>query len=52
MGVIPNDFNRIKLLYEKEDKKLQIIPLIKNCNFVYNNSNIDTHNPICPPPIY
>jgi hypothetical protein len=52
MGVIPNDFNRRKLLYEYEDKKLQIIPLIKNCNFVYNNSNIDTHNPICPPPIY
>lgn len=29
--------------------KLQIIPLIKNCNYVYKYSNINTKNPICPP---
>jgi len=55
MGVIPNYFNRRNLEnYKKEKKsiKLQIIPLINNCNYVYNYSNIDTHNPICPPPIY
>lgn len=55
MGVIPNYFNMRNLRnYKKEKKstKLQILPLINNCNFVYNYSNIDTHNPICPPPIY
>ena len=55
MGVIPNYFNRNKLRnYKKEKKsiKLQILPLINNCNYVYNYSNIDTRNPICPPPIY
>ena len=56
MGVIPNEFNRSKLekfKYRKEIiSSLQILPLINNCNYVYNYSNIDTHNPICPPPIY
>jgi len=50
MGVIPNDFNRMALLDKKP--KLQILPIIKNCNFVYNSLNIDTQNPICPPPVY
>jgi hypothetical protein len=41
-----------KLREEMERRfKLQIIPLIKNCNYVYKYSNIDTKNPICPPPI-
>lgn len=31
--------------------KLQVIPLIKNCNYVYKYENINTQNPICPPPI-
>lgn len=31
--------------------KLQVIPLIKNCNYVYRYENINTENPICPPPI-
>jgi len=55
MGVIPNDFNMRNLDNYKNEKKLiklQILPLINNCNYVYNYSNIDTRNPICPPPIY
>jgi hypothetical protein len=55
MGVIANYYNMRNLgNYKKEKKsiKLQILPLINNCNYIYNYSNIDTHNPICPPPIY
>ena len=50
MGVIPNEFNRSKLIKFKYNKEiissLQILPLINNY------SNIDKHNPICPPLIY
>lgn len=35
----------------EKDFKLQVIPLIKNCNYVYKYSNINTKNPICPPPL-
>lgn len=55
MGVIANNFNKVNLINYKQEKKsirLQILPLINNCNYVYNYNNIDTRNPICPPPIY
>jgi len=52
MGVIPNCNNRKILNTNNNKKELEILPLINNCNYVYNYSNIDTHNPICPPPIY
>jgi len=40
-------------IIQEEDiyKNLEIIPLIKNCKFIYNIFNIDTQNPICPPQI-
>jgi hypothetical protein len=52
MGIIPNMHNSIILKNEKDIHKLQIIPLINNCNYVYNYDNIDSKFPICPSPKY
>jgi len=54
MGVLPNIRNRRQLLEmirldkNLEMKNLELVPLIKNCKYVYNYMNIDTQNPICP----
>jgi len=52
MGVVPNNYNK-RILKERRRKgnkngnlPLQIIPLIKNCN--YNTNNINVNYPICP----
>lgn len=56
MGVVPNTYNRKVLMKRTKEKnkrnnlKLQIIPLINNCN--YNKLKINVHNPICPKPPY
>jgi len=57
MGVIPNNYNKRIFNRRKRTKNiklllldLQIIPLIKNCN--YNGYNINTTMPICPYPPY
>ncbi len=52
MGIIPNYNNKRILESDHNRKELEIIPLINNCNYIYNYSNINTHNPICPSPIY
>jgi len=38
----------IKEGHKNEGIRLGIIPLIKDCKYVYNYMNIDTQNPICP----
>jgi len=55
MGVVPNKYN--KKIFKKRvnsgfkgQLKFQIIPLISNC--VYNKTNINVNNPICPLPPY
>ena len=56
MGVVANRDNSHKLgnmikrrlNYKEEGIRLGIIPLIKDCKYVYNYMNIDTQNPICP----
>jgi len=56
MGVVPNSYNK-RILHERTKKgnrngnlPLQIIPLIKNCN--YNRKNINVNYPMCPHPPY
>ncbi len=56
MGVVPNSYNK-RILHERTKKgnrngnlPLQIIPLIKNCN--YNSKNINVNYPMCPHPPY
>lgn len=56
MGVVPNSYNK-RILHERTKKgnrngnlPLQIISLIKNCN--YNRKNINVNYPICPHPPY
>ena len=56
MGVVPNSYNK-RILKERTKKgnrngnlPLQIIPLIKNCN--YTPKNINVNYPICPHPPY
>ena len=56
MGVVPNSYNK-KILKERTKNgnrngnlPLEIIPLIKNCN--YNIKNINVNYPICPIPPY
>lgn len=54
MGVVANRDNSNKLGkmikegYKDGGIRLGIIPLIKDCKYVYNYMNIDTQNPICP----
>lgn len=56
MGVMPNTHN--KMILKERTKKgnksgnlnLQVIPLIKNCN--YNIGNINVNYPMCPHPPY
>ena len=52
MGVVPNNYNKRALIYRTENTipKLQIIPLINNCN--YKKIKINVNNPICPKPPY
>ncbi len=56
MGVVPNSHNK-RILHERTKKgnrngnlPLQIIPIIKNCN--YNRKNINVNYPMCPHPPY
>lgn len=56
MGVMPNTYNKKILTKRTKDGNkngnlpLQIIPLIKNCN--YNTTNINVNYPFCPHPPY
>lgn len=52
MGVVPNKHNK-KILKSRKPTdvpKLQIIPLINNCD--YTKLKINVHKPICPKPPY